>query len=49
MSAPNKKGPEPDEDCVWVYARRIRNWRTGKYVYPKKGKFFRFKVPRKTR
>ena len=28
----------------WIFCPHIRHWRSGKIVYPKKGRFFRFLV-----
>lgn len=50
MAAPIEKDrADSDGDGVWVYARHIRHWRTGRIIYPKRGKFFRFRVRRKRR
>jgi len=35
-------GPGRDRPSKWVYCRCFRHYRTGKLVYPKRAKFFRF-------
>lgn len=36
----------PSNDGEWVYCRYYRHWRTGKLVYPKRAKYFRFRRKR---
>jgi hypothetical protein len=40
MAIPND---DPLNRGRWVYCTRVRHWRTGKYIYPKKSRFFRFR------
>ena len=41
MSTNSRQAPE---GYKWVYAERVKHYKTGKYIYPKSGKSFCFLV-----
>jgi len=43
MAAKIPSLPLPPNDGQFVYCRYFRHWRTGKLVYPKTARFFRFR------
>ncbi|NQV82090.1 MAG: hypothetical protein HQ495_16150 [Alphaproteobacteria bacterium] len=44
VNAGNKWLPPNDKD--WIYCAYFRHWRSGKLVYPKTAKYFRFRRKR---
>jgi hypothetical protein len=45
MSTTN--GPLPPDDGEYIYRPYVRHWRTGKLIYPKTAKYFRFRRRRR--